>query len=74
MALTAKRREELAAEIDTFATWISHAGRRGRIRAVAAELRGEEVDGEAEEQAQARLAAAEQSEQEAKEVKASRRP
>lgn len=68
MALTAKRKGELADEIDTFATWINHKGRAGRIRAVAAELRGEDPDeaaAESVEALEARLEAARQREVEA---------
>lgn len=78
MALTAKRREELAAQIDTAASWQSQPGRRGVLKAIAAELRGEELEDSEEQQVakqsdQDRLKAAEEAEREAQEIKAGRR-
>lgn len=65
MALTAARREELAKELDVASTWILHRGRSGKLREIAAELRGEEVSGESVEELEARLAAAREKEVEA---------
>jgi hypothetical protein len=81
MALTAKHREELAARIDVAATWLSHSGRAGELRSIAAELRGEEHDetprdnnsGHPHLSDEERIKAAEEAEQEAQEVRAARR-
>ena len=73
MALTKKRREELGDAVDTASTWINHAGRAGKLRAIAAELRGEDVDdAETAENLRARLEAAEKAEAEAAEAAAAR--
>lgn len=55
MALTAKRKEELATEIDLASTWILHKGRSGKLRAIAAELRGEDISHETVADLEARL-------------------
>ena len=68
MALTKKRREEIADQLDTVASWFTHSGRAGKVRALAQELRGEEVtEGESPEAVQARI-----DEATAKEVEAQR--
>lgn len=74
MALTAKRREELAVRVDTAASWIQHSGRAAELRSIAAELRGEEHDeGETEAQVSERLDEAAQVETEAQETAKRRR-
>lgn len=70
MALTPKRREELAAQLDVASTWILHKGRAGKIRAIAAELRGEDISNETVEELEARLEEARQREVDAQVVAA----
>ena len=68
MALTQKRRDELAEIVERGASWINHQGRKGILLEVATELRTGEKAGESEEERTARLEEAQKAEAEAAEA------